>query len=624
MATGSDSLFSTRFRLGELLGTGGSSSVFAATDTVTGASVALKILHPHLSASERSREAFFAEARATTGLRHPNIAQVLGVGVHDAGEEPQAWIALELVRGVTLAEYVQRNGALDSRQVLTIASAVLGALGAAHARGLIHRDVSPANIMVDGDAGGEFAIGDVRLLDFGLADAAGRPVLGTDVLRSSPEPTGPAQGAGQVPTERLVEGILGSVNYMSPEQARGDAVDERGDLYQLGCVLYFALTGRPPFPRASAAAVMRAHARALPPVPSVLRARIPRAVDRIVVKALLKDPASRFQSAAEMMAAIDQASTSAVVGWAVGGGAVGGGAEPGPAMVTERTKVLAPAGAGDVTVIPVAVTTPRGGLTTSADRTGHIHVAEEASVRRPAGVPGPAWARSGRTRGGAGLWLAAMLVVVGVAVAWAAASGGSVPASIAVTSSTPTPAQTEVPAPAGITPSHTVRMPEVASLTLAAAREVLAATGLEFGAVELKDSARPADTVLGSLPPAGTRIGSGHTVDLVVASGANAIPTVLGLSRAAAYAALEEAGFVPLTETRGDSTATPGTVLASFPSARDSVRLGTPVNLIVAIAVPSVPEAPPATAPSPTSTPSPAPAPSPSATPSPAATPTVP
>ena len=301
MTPATDGLISGRYRLGELLGTGGSASAFAAVDTRsesgtgTEASVALKILHPHLSRSEQSREAFFAEARAAAVLRHPNIVAVLGVGVHDAAQEPLAWIALDLAPGVSLAEHVEKHGALAVGAALTVAAGVLLALNAAHRNGLIHRDVSPANIMVEPAADGTILVTGVRLLDFGLADAAGRPVLGTDVLRSPPE-------RGAAATREV--GVLGSANYMSPEQARGRTVDERGDIYQLGGVLYFALTARPPFLRDSTSAVLQAHVQSPPPVPSVLRPGIPREVDRIVVKALLKDPASRYRSALEMGEAI--------------------------------------------------------------------------------------------------------------------------------------------------------------------------------------------------------------------------------------------------------------------------------------------------------------------------------
>lgn len=620
-------LISGRYRIGDLLGTGGSASVFAAVDTASLAAggvgpnpVALKILHPHLSRSGPFREAFFVEARAAAGLRHPNIARVLGSGVHDTGEEPQAWIAFELVPGVTLAEHIERNGALEPGRALTVASAVLRALDAVHARGLIHRDVSPANIMVDADDRGEFSIGDVRLLDFGLADAAGRPVLGTDVLLSAPAAQAQQdQRAPGLPVVPVAPGVLGSVNYMSPEQARGDAVDERGDLYQLGGVLHFALTGRPPFPRDSPAAVMRAHVLAPPPVPSVLHSGIPRAVDRIVVKALLKDPASRFQSAAEMAGGIGFLLASGVVRRTGQGRSAG----------EERTLVIGQTDAGVTTLFPLA------GPARSGSPSPVPQVDGNAGRRAPdalvAVAAEPAWARSGRPPGGSRLWLLALLVVGGIGAAWAGASGGSVPASIAIASSIPSAAPTSSPVPAagGVQPvtaprTQTVPMPELASLTLAAARAALAAAGLEVGSVAPQDSALPADTVLASVPASGTLIEPGRRVDLVIASGSNAIPTVLGLTRDAAVAALEGAGFVALAEIRTDSTATPGTVIARLPSAQSGLPLGTVVTLIVASPAPPVPELPPAPAPtsaSPKPTPAPTVAPDPDLDPNPGTTP---
>ncbi|WP_241993292.1 protein kinase [Cryobacterium sp. TMB1-7] len=161
-------LISERYRLGALLGTGGSASVFAAVDTRSGDTIALKILHPVLSSSPRLREAFFREARAAASVRHPNIVAVLDVGVHDDAAEPLAWIALDLAPGESLAEHVGRTGPLPVPDALTVALAVLQALAAAHAAGLIHRDVSPANIMIAPGGDGRLDIAGVRLLDFGL------------------------------------------------------------------------------------------------------------------------------------------------------------------------------------------------------------------------------------------------------------------------------------------------------------------------------------------------------------------------------------------------------------------------------------------------------------------------
>ncbi|MGA1836276.1 PASTA domain-containing protein [Herbiconiux sp. 11R-BC] len=325
-----DGLISGRYALGELLGTGGSASVFAAHDRETGRMVALKILHPHLSRSEATREAFFAEARAAEVLHHPNIGEVLGVGVHDTGDAPQAWIALEHAPGLSLAELVERDGRLPPGEALAVADGVLAALEFAHGAGLIHRDVSPANIMLARDPRGALRPSGVRLVDFGLADAAGRAAIGTDVLRTPDAPVGGAgddAGPEAAATARPA-GVLGNVNYVSPEQARGEPVDERGDIYQLGAVLYFALVGHAPFVRDSARAVMLAHLQAPPPVPSVARPGLQRAIDRIVVKALLKDPDMRFASAADMRTAVRSAATHLGPVPAAGSAGSGRGAKP--------------------------------------------------------------------------------------------------------------------------------------------------------------------------------------------------------------------------------------------------------------------------------------------------------
>lgn len=575
MAAAIDGLISGRYRLGELLGTGGSASVFVAVDTgVTADSdsgtVALKILHPHLSRSEQAREAFFGEARAAAVLRHPNIVAVLGVGVHDADQESLAWIALDLAPGLSLAEHVEKHGALEVGDALTVAAGVLLALDIAHRSGLIHRDVSPANVMVEPAVDGGIRVAGVRLLDFGLADAAGRPVLGADVLRSPP---------GQGPTREV--GVLGSANYMSPEQAQGNTVDERGDIYQLGGVLHFALTGRPPFPRDSTSAVMRAHVQSPPPVPSVLRRGIQRGVDRIVVKAMLKDQASRYQSAAEMGEAIADVRLAGNRG-------------------DEQTRVLV------------------ADLTTVLARSSIL-----ASVARPAGTQGSAaqsagsrQPRAGRQHGlgQAGRWVAGLLAVGVMAMAWAMASPGSTQSSVVETSAPPVAAgagPTAEPTPREA-PTESVRVPELTSMMLAEARAALEGAGLRLGGISTQDSVRVGDTVLGLMPAPGAWVPVGDTVDLVVASGSNRVPPVAGLPTGEGIAALQSAGFVAVTVSRESGLSPSDTVLSSAPGEGAVHRLGTSVTITVSIS----PAPPPSPAPAPTSTPA-APTSSPSPTPTP-------
>ncbi|GAA0995195.1 protein kinase domain-containing protein [Subtercola frigoramans] len=677
MQHASEGLISGRFRLGDLLGSGGSASVFDAVDVTVpnigaapaapaapdesdapdpGAAptsspgseeapgsdstpleapethVALKILHPHLSRSPEARDAFFTEALAAEKLRHPNIVAVLGVGVHDPEGEPLAWIALERAPGITLAEFVELNGALSVSSSLALADGLLRALEAAHAVGLVHRDVSPANIMVEPGQHTVLTPEAVRLVDFGLADAAGRPVLGADILRSiqpnsgdsstrTPGPSDDTLPSAQSASPLGALGVLGSANYMSPEQALGEAVDERGDIYQVGAVLHFALTGRPPFVRDSTSAVMRAHVNAPPPVPSVLYSGIPRAVDRLVVKALLKDPASRYRSAASMREAVLLLEVRNT------------------ALNAQRTVMLPQAGITTQMIAPppLAPRRPTGppgqGRTAATARqqppsgpvfTGVSRPTAAAADVTPAQVtPGqlgaasdtPATFGSRRQRGGGAVWAGIILTLTVVAVAWvlattsnpssstAAGTGSANPVSHAATPSATAsaePSQTPVVTAAASTAPSQVAAPTLVSLTLADARAALTAAGLTLGSITSQDSNRAGDTVLSVSRTAVTSVDAGSAVDVVVASGSNAVPVVTGLGQSDAIASIQSAGFAVVVQTQVNGAAAPGTVTGTQPAETSSLRLGSSVTIVVATA-----PATPAPTPSTTGTPTP-------------------
>lgn len=569
-ATGDDGLIAHRYRLGGLLGTGGTASVFAAKDVVSGLSLALKILHPHLSRSEPDRHLFFAEARALERIQHPNVVGMLASGGRDgpaaAEQGAPAWIALTMATGTTLADLVDRHGALPVRDALAVADGVLQALTAVHAAGLVHRDVSPANIMVAGE--------EVVLLDFGLADAVGGSTQAVDTRH----PPGQRHDFATDPT-----GVLGTANYLSPEQARGEAVDGRGDIYQLGGVLYFCLTGQPPFVGASTSAVLHAHARTPPPVPSVLARGIPRALDGIVVRALLKDRASRFQSAADMLAAIRTVDRT--------GSASRQPAPPLWSVGDARTAVL--------------------------ERQGVPAPFVEHSRSAPAGarrIP-----RSRRRLAGSGGLLAVVLVSATVAVGWyLAAAGPDQPVTVAELPADPTPiVDGPIVAPV-VTGSLPAAVPELGTLTVQTATNALAAAGLQLGIVSVEDSAQPEGTVLASSPAAGTRMTAGGTVALTIASGANAVPPVRDLSRIEALAAVGAAGFNAETLFQNSESQPVGTALGSLPGEGAVHRLGEPVTVVIstgpgARAVPDpAPTATPTAEVTPTATPT--------ATPSPTAT----
>ncbi|HWI30761.1 MAG TPA: PASTA domain-containing protein [Microbacterium sp.] len=601
----STSLVSGRFRLGELLGTGGSASVFAAVDTRTGSSIALKILHPHLSERPAARGAFLAEARRAEPLRHPNIVGVLDVGIDDAADAPLAWIALERAAGSSLSEHVARHGPLWPAEAVAVLDGTLRALEAAHAIGLVHRDVSPANIMV---APGGIDSAGVRLLDFGLADAAGKAALGTDDLLSV-EATGRA-------------GVMGNVNYVSPEQVRGEPVDARGDVYQAGAVLHFALTGRPPFPRESTGQTMRAHLETPPPVPSVTDPRIPRSLDRIVVRAMLKDPADRFASAAAMRAAL--------TGLGIGAAGAVPEVRAAPVVRTAVTSVT------DAVRLPVEELQDEGhedeGLEDEGLEVGGLSAerlpAETYGITRvlgrtmvPPRVPGSpdstiAHAPRGRARHArsrAGTWFAATTAAIVTVIVVALAATSTPTASVeAEPSAAPSPTPTAPPPAPEPEPSvkpivSLVTVPDLTRMSVAEAAGVLADAGLVAGAVTLVDSPSLRDTVLESNPASGQRLGRGGAVALTAASGLSTIPDVAGQDRDAALAAVQSAGFAPSLAHRPATAQTPaGRIVGTEPGAGTRLVVGTPISVLESVG--SVAPEPTATAtptsrPTPTSTP---------------------
>jgi len=260
-----------RYMVGKRLGRGGMASVFEAHDPEIDRVIALKFLHPEYCTDDAYRARFVREARAAGKLSHPNI-----VTIYDVGEiEGRPFIAMELVQGEPLNELIKRKGVLAQRDVLEIALQLARALDYAHGKGLVHRDIKPANIMQLTDAH------NIKVMDFGIAHFESADL---DVTR--------------------VGDVLGTPQYMSPEQALGQPVDGRSDLFSVGIVLYYLLSGQVPFQDHSMVALGIKIANE-PPMPlEQLRPDIDLPVRRIVMRCLEKDPAERFQSGSELAAAI--------------------------------------------------------------------------------------------------------------------------------------------------------------------------------------------------------------------------------------------------------------------------------------------------------------------------------
>jgi serine/threonine-protein kinase len=266
------------YQVVEKIGGGAMGAVFLAVHPIIGKRVALKAIHPELATNEEVVARFFNEARAVTQIGHENI-----VDVQDFGQTPEgdSFIVMELLEGVGLGDRLKAEGAFSVPRSLHIAIQMADALAAAHARGIIHRDLKPDNVMLI-PRGGDPDF--VKLLDFGLAKL-----------------TGP----GGMSTKTKTGALLGTPHYMAPEQAEGKKnIDQRADVYGLGCILFHLLTGRVPFPGEGFGEVLVKHLREPPPLPSRLNASVPPAVEKIVLHALAKKPEFRFGSMDDFRAAM--------------------------------------------------------------------------------------------------------------------------------------------------------------------------------------------------------------------------------------------------------------------------------------------------------------------------------
>lgn len=266
-------LFGDRYQVGDTLGFGGMSEVHRGRDLRLGRDVAIKVLRADLARDSSFLTRFRREAQNAASLNHPAIVAVFDTGeMHDNGE-PVPYIVMEYVDGKTLRETLKAEGPLPPKKAMEILADVCAALDFSHRHGIIHRDVKPANIMLTRS-------GAVKVMDFGIARAV-------------------SDGSATV---TATAAVIGTAQYLSPEQARGEAVDARSDVYAAGCVLYELLTGAPPFTGDSPVAVAYQHVKEDARPPSESQAGLPRELDAIVLKALNKNPLNRYQSAAEMRA----------------------------------------------------------------------------------------------------------------------------------------------------------------------------------------------------------------------------------------------------------------------------------------------------------------------------------
>ena len=479
-----------RYEVGELIGRGGMAEVHIGHDTRLGRTVAIKILRSDLARDPSFQARFRREAQAAASLNHPAIVAVYDTGEDVAVEHSGAvahvpFIVMEYVEGHTVRDILGDGAAVPIEEAVEITAGVLSALEYSHHAGIVHRDIKPANVMLT-------PTGAVKVMDFGIARAM-------------------ADAAG---TMTQTQAVIGTAQYLSPEQARGEAVDSRSDLYSTGCLLFELLTGRPPFIGDSPVAVAYQHARETAQPPSMFASDVPDPLDRITMKALAKDREYRYGSAAEFRADLEVALRGGPIGappvGAIGAAAFGGAAYGAAGAAAAGGRHADTAGATQVMGAsappPTQVATPApaqwaplgGGQGADDDEY------EEEPARRP--------------------WV--MWVLIGVA---AAAIIGIILLL------------TNRPPPPGPDP---VEVPDVIGMTAEKAREEIEDAGLEFELV-LESSDEPQDVVFDTNPDVGELVEDGSLVTVFISSGPDAIemPDLTGRTQADARNQLVTLGF---------------------------------------------------------------------------------
>jgi eukaryotic-like serine/threonine-protein kinase len=515
-----------RYKVGELIGRGGMADVFEGIDLRLGRKVAIKLLKSDLASDESFESRFAKEAQASAKMAHPTI-----VRIYDAGEESSTdsngspiktpFIIMEYVNGRLLRD-IMHDKKLSLQEAVDFAKGVLSALEVSHKAGIIHRDIKASNIMITND-------GKVKVMDFGIARA----------IADSSE------------TQAHTAGIVGTAQYFSPEQARGEVVDSRTDLYSMGVLLYEMLAGRPPFKGDTAVSVAYQHVSEKVPAPSEHNPEITPELDQVVLNALAKDREERFQTAEEfrehLLAAIRGESLPKT------------GFTPKTTVVSEQqampTEVIDSVSADDF-FKEIGIEYAAGEQTTS------ITVRERVTKELPS--PKLLW--------GVGSGVAVTLVGL---IIWLVALGG-------------------VFSPIDSNSATGVEVADVTGELFDDGSKTLKDQGLVVQRVaEVNDSVKEG-LIIRTNPPSGRKVPAGTTIEVFVSSGKSesAVPLLAGLTEAQAKEALERAGLTLGGITSVNSaTIAKGEVIESVPAANEQVTEGTAVKLLVSdgqVLVPSV------------------------------------
>ncbi len=564
-----------RYKILSRLGAGGMADVFLAEDQQLGRKVALKLLHRRFSEDPDFVERFRREAQSAAGLQHPNVVSVYDRGAYDG----TYYIAMEYLPGRSLKQLIRQEAPLDPVRAIDLTIQILKAARFAHRRGVIHRDLKPHNVLVDDS-------GHAKVTDFGIARAGASDMTETG-------------------------SIMGTAQYLSPEQAQGHAVGATSDLYSVGVVLYELLTGRLPFDAESAVTIALRHVSEAPAPPGAINPSIPPELEQVVLWALNKNPADRPADADQFITVLERVK-EAIVSGARGQRTASMAAVSAPIVPVPDAPVYGPPvdpGTGSF------IATPAGWAGNGELPPGEQPPEEHERRRWP--------------------WIAALVVLLlaGAGVAAFLLTRPTQHAVPKVVGESLSAAQTNIQN-AGFTPNliyrtdnakpdtvigqsplagteadtgstvtltvsqgrGSVSVPPINGLTEAAARRKLRHVGLKVSAVMMETSTSvPAGDATRTDPAVGYPLPAGSSVTLYVSSGKPkvTVPDVTGQSAASAKSNLVKQGFVVTTTTQTSSTATPGNVISENPAGGSQAAPGSTITITVAkapttVSVPSV------------------------------------
>ena len=544
-----DTLFDNRYKIVGKLGAGGMANVYLAEDQELGRRVAIKILNDRHAGDQQFIDRFRREAQNAAGLSHRNI-----VSIYDRGEaEGTYYIAMEYVEGRTLKELIVSRGPSPIRIAIEYTRQILSALRFAHRNGIVHRDIKPHNVIVDAE-------GHVRVMDFGIARA----------------------GASQL-TE--TGSIVGTAQYLSPEQARGAPVDQTSDIYSTGVVLFELLTGTVPFTGDTPVEIAMKHLSQTPEPPSATRPDVPRDLDYVVLRALAKDPAERYRNAEEMDADLDRIARGSVVS-----------AETAEAATSVLSR---PSGLDEPTTVQPPVRTPSGrpyeptprrrarwprlllllGLVAALGAGGYYaydRISDELASAKPVAVPDVEGLRESKA--------VEQIIAEGLVPAVRRVTHDTVEEGLVIEQDPKAGERIDKGNAVTLIVSQgkrKTRIPEVRGKGLADAVQALADAGLKARVVEV-NSDKEEGTVTAQEPRAGESVEEGAVVRINVSKGPKpvSVPSIVGLAYDPAATILQGAGFVVVKNEVEDSRS-PGTVIAQSPGGTETAAKGSTVTLQV-------------------------------------------